>query len=364
MGRYAEGLSMDLFAGISAILKKSDFVIANLESPLLVNGEQAQGKCTLRGSPDWAEVIKKAGVNLVSLANNHMADYGIEGLLSTIKALEKADLYYVGAGKDKKEACAPIFFDVAGYRIAFLARTSVIVASPSYAGEIQPGVAFLDVEETNKNINACKQQADIVILLIHWGLEAYYYPSHHQRLLARKLTEAGADLIIGHHPHVLQGVECIGSSLVAYSLGNFVFDDIQWSFLDKEGQRQYRIEKLTEENRKGGILRVTLSDKKVESYDLLPTYIHSDGKVVQDNSLERQRQFDRLSSRLQSPAYSLFWRAYSIRQEWLLRFKPLFKGKFSWSELKKLRYKHFSQVLHTIWLSAKIAAEKSTNPYE
>ena len=363
-GKYVDKPSAKPFSAVVHILKSTDLVVANLENPLTNGGNRVKGKCTLRGSPNWAGVMRDIGVHLISLANNHMMDYGQEGLLNTIRALNSAGLEYVGAGKNRKEAYAPKLMKIKKTSIAFIARTSVIVSSPSYAGESQPGVAYLDIEETKRNIKACKDQADLVILLIHWGLEEYHYPPPHQRILAKELIEAGADLILGHHPHVLQGVEVIGKSFVAYSLGNFVFDDIYWSFVDEEGQQQYRIVKLTRDKRKGAILRVKLSEKRFESYDFLPTYIRSDGRIIVDDTLERKNGFGLLCSRLHWPGYSFFWRLYSVREEFRLHIIPLIQGKLTWEKLKKFRLKHFRQLLDKVRRSTKITTEKSTNPYE
>lgn len=363
-GANADKPSGEIFAAVAPIFKQADLTIANLESPLIFKGVSVPGKCTLRGSPGWARVMREAGIRVLSLANNHIMDYRILGLSSTINALDKAGLIYVGAGNGKEQACAPVYLNIRGKTIAILGRTSVIVSSPSYVEKNKSGVAFLDVEETKRSIKSCKSEADLVILLIHWGLEEYFYPSPYQRYLARKFIEAGADLILGHHPHVLQGVEHIGEGMVCHSLGNFAFDDFRWNFVNTDGQLLNRIDRLSQDNRKAGIIRVTFSEKDIRSYEYLPTFIKAGGRVMLDNTLQRKRQFTRLSSRLQWPGYSLFWRAYAIRQEWLLRFKPLFKGKFSWGWLKKLRYKHFRQLVDTIGRSAKITAEKSTNPYE
>jgi hypothetical protein len=279
-------------------------------------------------------------------------------------ALKEAGVQYLGAGINKEEACAPLFINLDNIKIACLARTCVLVSSPSYAGEDQPGVAFLNVEETKESINSCKQQADTVILLIHWGIEEYHYPSPYQRLLSRDFIKSGADLIFGHHPHVLQGVEAINKKLIFYSLGNFLFDDFIWSYVDQDGHPHNSIEKLSSDNRKGGILGVTLSGDEFYSYEFLPTLIQSDGIVKEDYKGERLKDFGLLSSRLQWPGYNLFWRAYSMRQEWTLRLKPQLIGKLTWSNLKKLRFGHFKLLLDRLWRSASIIREKSTNPYE
>jgi hypothetical protein len=353
-----------VFGDLERYIKGCDICIANLENPLTTSSNGIVGKCTLHGDPGWAEVLKKAGINLVSLANNHMMDYGEVGLLSTINSLELAGLSYVGAGRNITEACKPLFIDVVGKRLAFLARTSVIVSSPSYATESQAGVAYLDVSETIENIENSKKEADYVILVIHWGLEEYSYPSPKQRMLAKEFLTAGADLILGHHPHVLQGIENIDGRLVAYSLGNFLFDEIEWRFVDKEGQRQERVVNLSDQNRKAGMLKLVLTHRGVESYEFIPTHITPEGQIKIENTYERKREFNHLCSRLHWPGYSLLWRLYSLRQEWKVRLKPMTIGRLKWANLKKIRPKHFRELLGGLCRSSKIVSGNSTNPYE
>lgn len=364
MGRNADRPSIRVFSAVKHLFEKSDLVIGNLESPLLHNGHSIQGKCTLRGNPGWAEVIKRAGISVLSLANNHIMDYGEDGLRSTINSLDQARLGFVGAGRNREEAYSPAFVDVAGKRISILARTSVIVSSPSYARESQPGVAFLDTEETIARIRYCSQRSDIVILIMHWGLEEYSYPSPTQRLLARNFVYSGVDILLGHHPHILQSVEHVGKGMVCYSLGNFLFDEFMWSFVNRKAELHHSVNRLSVQDRKGIIMRINLSDEGVKSYTYWPTYIQSNGVVKVDDTLKRRCEFDRISSRLYSRGYVLFWKLYSIRQEWALRLKPLLHGSFRWSKLRKLRLKHFQQIVDAWRCSIKIAGEKTTNPYK
>lgn len=362
-GRNADHPSINIFLSVVPALKNADMSIANLENPLLDKGDPIQGKCTLRGSVGWAKILKESGFTLLSLANNHMMDYGDTGLFSTLKALENSGLSYVGAGKDIAEAQAPVYLNISGKKIAILARTSVIVSSPSYASKKQPGVAFLDIAETREKICHCCNTADIVILIIHWGLEEYEYPSPHQRKLAKEFVETGVDLVLGHHPHVIQGVEKINNSLINYSSGNFVFDEFIWSFINMDGVLQKNFSKLTNNNRKGCILKVNFYKNKI-TYNLIPTSINNEGAVLLDNFKARKKDFKRLSSRLKWPGYSFFWKIYAIGREWNLRIKPMIQGKITWEKLRKIQLKHFQDLFHKIKKSAKITSEKSTNPYD
>ena len=180
-GRTSNRPSVECFSDIVAKLHAHDLVVANLESPLTNVGTPIPGKCTLRGCPEWAPVLKAAGIRVVSLANNHMMDYGREGLISTLEALHRAGIAHAGAGMNRAEACAPLYVDVAGRRVALLGRSAVIVSAPTYADERTAGVAFLDEDETTAAIRSCRPHADIVVVMIHWGVEEYSRPTPQQR---------------------------------------------------------------------------------------------------------------------------------------------------------------------------------------
>ena len=340
-----------------------DLVIANLENPLVDGGCAVPGKCTLRGAVGWAQVLKDVGVHAVTLANNHIMDYGKEGLLSTLDALDQAGIQYVGAGQDIAGAEGPLLFNIKGKKIALIARTSVVVASPSYAGESAPGVAFFDLEQTVEMVGHLKKTSDYVVLLIHWGLEEYLYPSPDQRKQAKILVEAGVDLILGHHPHVLQGTESIQTSLVNYSAGNFFFDEFFWSFINRDGEPQEAFSKLSDDNRKGMILQVEFLGQHLK-YDCTPTFIEETGTIRVEQLPARTKQLKRLSAVLKWPFYSRLWRLYAVKKEFQLRILPMISGKLTWSTLKKVRLRHFKQLFGAIRRSSKIASEKSTNPYE
>jgi len=356
--------SIDIFGQVTSLFQSADLAIANLESPLVENGVPVFGKCTLRGTTNWARVLKNAGIRFVSLANNHMMDYGIEGLRSTIQACKKAGLCFAGAGENIREASNPVHIDVNGNKIAILCRTSVIVSSPCYASNDSPGVAFLQEKETIDAISTCKKRADFVIVCIHWGIEDYLYPSKEQRQLAYQFVEAGANLIIGHHPHVLQGIERIGKAFVVYSLGNFVFDEFEWSFINEDGVSQTSTSMLTEINRRSGIVQLTLVDGQASHYDFQPTLIDRHGIVMLDENEAGRKTIHRLSSRLRWPFYNQLWLAYSLKQEWILRINPLFEGKFTLEKMKKLRFSHISKFIKKIIQSGRISLGKTTSPYD
>ncbi len=353
-----------LFNMISPFLKKSDLVIGNLEGPLTLAGTPVPGKCTLNGNPEWAGVMKNSGINMVTLANNHIMDYGIQGLTATINNLRSAGIKYVGAGRDIIDACKPEYFESEGRKIGVLGRTSVIVSSPSYAGEDQPGVAFFDLDETIDTIRNCKRQCDVVIILMHWGIEHYNYPTPNQRGIAEKLIEAGTDLIIGHHPHVLQGMERIGKGLVAYSLGNFVFNDFEWSYNLPDGQQRTVKTILEKIHRRSMIFEIELDNSLQMHEEKIFTYIKSDGSIIPDDEPYREKHFKKLKTGLKYPFYNQFWRMYSLKREWELRIKPMISFKKITTKITKLRFRHFKELFNSISRSSRVSSGKTTNPYE
>jgi poly-gamma-glutamate synthesis protein (capsule biosynthesis protein) len=363
-GLSAECPSSRAFQDISPYFKNADLTIGNMESPLIKDGLPVSGKCTLHGSQDWADTLKDAGINVLSLANNHMMDYGPDGLSNTIASLKGQGIACVGAGKDIRTACLPIYLTVKGLRIAILARTAVEVSSPSYASKDRPGVAFFEIEETQKTIRTCSEGSDFVILTIHWGLEEYSFPSPKQRNLARRIIDAGADLILGHHPHVLQGVEKIKNGLAVYSLGNFLFDEFEWQYPTGDGRMKRELVEVNESNRQGGIFRATISKSDIIDYDMVPTLIHTNFYVERCDTEVRRKKLGRLSGVLKYPFYSLVWRMHALEREWSLRVKPLFKGKFSFQKISKIRFGHLKQLFQVLLRSLRISTEKTTNPYD
>lgn len=360
-GSMAERPDIGIFSNVRRYIQPCDFFTANLENPLTTRGKRAAGKCTLRGDPGWAAVLKEAGINLVSLANNHMMDYGPEGLIETMYALDAAGIKHVGAGMNQQEACAPLCIMVKGRNIIFLARSAVMVASPSYAGPSTPGVAYLDVDELKHSIARSRKSADLVMVFLHWGVEEYEYPTPAQTDLARQIIFAGADVIIGHHPHVLQGMHRIQNKLVAYSLGNFLFDDFLWN--GGQGAGKDMMFTLSESNRKGIILQMTWSGDGIEYISKVFTRISSSG-ISLDNDTERENEFKRLSMPLDRILYKIWWRFYAVRREWDLRIKEKIQPSRLIHDIMKIRKKHIIELIRTLKKSSNIAMGKSTNPYD
>jgi poly-gamma-glutamate capsule biosynthesis protein CapA/YwtB (metallophosphatase superfamily) len=224
----------ELFASVRDVLSAADIAVCNLESPLTDWPHQTRLKSKaliaacrdyiLRvRSPDAALALRDAGIDLAALANNHTMDYGERGIFETMERLRDAGLLYVGAGATRAEAERTRIVEVRGLRIAFLSFSDVV--PPGYAAQDDwPGIASAkDVSRLTAAIERARPEADFLIVIFHWGVELERMPSKRQMDLARISRAAGADVILGSHPHVLQPVGCTGKTPVVYSAGNFVF---------------------------------------------------------------------------------------------------------------------------------------------
>lgn len=211
------------FAAMKSELAKADLNLANLESPISINGNEFTSKqFRFRAEPELASSLRKAGFQLVTLANNHSMDFGAQALADTLKNLEGAGIAWIGAGPDLAEARKMALYTIKGKKIAFLGY-SLTQPSEFFAGQQRPGTVPGYEKLVVADVASARRQADYVIVSFHWGKEGSDAPQTYQRSTAHKAIEAGADVIIGHHPHVLQGVERYKGGIIFYSLGNFAF---------------------------------------------------------------------------------------------------------------------------------------------
>jgi poly-gamma-glutamate capsule biosynthesis protein CapA/YwtB (metallophosphatase superfamily) len=225
------GTYIDAHGGAAALakvrpyLQTADLAFVNLEGPISDKGTKLAWKeYTFRSRLALAQGLAAAGVDVVSMANNHAVDCGQSALLDTIARLDKVGIEHAGAGKDISAARTPAMLSTPAGTVAVLAFTDKF-ASGFAAGTGRPGVAPIsDGTKIIEAIKAAKDKADYVIVSFHWGTEYTTKAAAYQRALAHRAIDAGADLILGHHPHVIQGLEVYKDKLIAYSLGDFVFD--------------------------------------------------------------------------------------------------------------------------------------------
>lgn len=210
---------------VRELFQNDDLTVLNLETPVTERGVGAENKTfVFKSSPQALPEMAKAGVDAVNLANNHSLDQGIEGLLDTIDHLNANKILHTGAGKNSTEAFAPIYVERKGIKIAICGFSRVIPEESWAAGKKRAGVAATyNSEQAIKAIQTARQNADLVLVVAHWGKERVTQLEKHQTTLAHEYIDAGADLVIGGHPHVLQGIEKYKNKWIAYSTGNFIF---------------------------------------------------------------------------------------------------------------------------------------------
>ncbi len=212
-----------------AEMRSADVMMLNNEFPYSDRGEPLPDKTyTFRAAPESVSLLQEMGVDIVSLANNHAYDYGEASFLDTLDTLEQAGVPYVGAGRNLEEAMRPVYYLVGDYKIAVLSATQIErTSSPHTRGatENTPGVfRCLETELLEEKIREAKEECDFVIVYIHWGTESTTELDWRQRDHTPLYVEAGADIIIGDHPHCLQEIGYVNGVPVIYSLGNFWFN--------------------------------------------------------------------------------------------------------------------------------------------
>ncbi|GAB4163682.1 MAG: hypothetical protein Fur0021_38990 [Candidatus Promineifilaceae bacterium] len=218
------------FISVLAELQTADLTIGNLESSLGDIGEPAAKSYPFQAPPVAAVSLARAGFDVVSLANNHAMDYGAAALQQGIGLLQAQGIGVVGAGDNRATAHAPLILSCHGLRLAFLGYVNVPVEWNGFdtrswaATDNTPGLAWGEPAVIAADVTAARQQADLVIVMLHSGYEYQVQPSEPQRAAAQAAIQAGAQLVIGHHAHVLQGVQFLPAGVIAYGLGNFAFE--------------------------------------------------------------------------------------------------------------------------------------------
>lgn len=245
-------LSKCISSRILEMSNAADVFYLNHEYVVSERGEPLEGKLyTFRAQPKRMALLEEMGTDLVSLANNHVYDYGEDALLDTMDLLDEAKIPYVGGGRDIEEAKRPAYFVVNGMKIGFVAATNAeIVYYTPAATEDSPGVLeAYDTSEYNQVIKDASAQCDYLIAYIHWGPEDTNYYEQYQHDMGKEFLESGADIVVGGHPHVLQGMEYIDSKPVIYSMGDFWFND---------------------ETKYTGLLKLDISAKGLEEMSFVP----------------------------------------------------------------------------------------------
>jgi poly-gamma-glutamate capsule biosynthesis protein CapA/YwtB (metallophosphatase superfamily) len=243
------------FTYTADFLRGFDLTIGNLECVISNLGTPVPKSYNFRGDARAYDRLLKAGFDLVSVANNHSGDYGKDAFMDEYTTLPTRGLTPIGGGKNQQQAHTPIFKTVRDTTIAFLAYDEIDPFSFA-ATTTTPGDAWLTADALRQDIALARAQADFVIPFVHWGVEYSTDVTDHQRQLAQTAIDAGADLLVGAHPHVIEPYEFYNGKLIVYSLGNFVFDNM-----------------LEEVVRRGNILTLTISKNQLLDWKLVTTRI-------------------------------------------------------------------------------------------
>ena len=252
-----------VFSGVQPMLNVADVLVGNLECALTTSTDGQPKSYTFAAPPETARALQLAGFDVLSLANNHAMDYGRQGLFDTQSVLKQYGIAFLGAGANIETAHAPVILERNGLKLAFLAYADIpdeisgFDAQSWIASSTQPGIAWADQEQMKKDVIAAKLRADVVVVMLHSGLENSTVISSNQRAEAYAAIDAGAALVIGSHSHILQSIEKYHGGLIAFSLGNFVFDDYK-------GISNATI-----------ILQVLLTRQGFESYNYIPVLIQN-----------------------------------------------------------------------------------------
>ena len=301
------------FLNVASELKNADIVFGNLETPLTASQENViwdfskygwNGTAKpifLKGSPMAAVGLKNTGFNVVSIANNHILDYGIKSLSDTLTVLHKNDIMPVGFGRNTREATAPKLLEVKGVQFAFFACSFAYEAT-----FFSPGVAPIRLRTLKKQVKKAREISDIIVVSLHLGREFDESPSLATIRLARSLIATGANVVLCHHPHTLQKIETYEKGLIAYSLGNFLFD--YHFFLE------YTTEENAERCRRSIILKCTMSKHGLIDYSVIPVQLNNKFQptLIPRNSRLGKRIVASVKAPL-SPCYSRFNKRESTR---------------------------------------------------
>lgn len=250
------------FQKTKRLMRESDIIFGNLESPLTNKGFPLNKKYIFRAKPEHVKALSFGGFNLLSLANNHTLDYGRKGLMQTMEVLSKNGIAFMGAGSNYNMARKETVVYKKGMRVAFLAINFFPNEQLAFIRN-KPTVAYFDFDGLNESISQARKNADFVVLSFHWGVEFSSLPTSEQRKIAKFSIDNGADMIIGHHPHVFQGIETYKNKVIAYSLGNFLFDqNVKWA-------------------KESIMLQCKFSKNKISDFKILPVIIeNSQPKIV------------------------------------------------------------------------------------
>ncbi len=259
------------FRHLKSVLNSGDIVCANLEAPFVEKGSPAEKAFVFKVPPAFVTSLQAGNINLVALANNHIVDYGVEGIRSTKNALQSAGIKYAGAGETLAEAYRPALIEINGNRIAFFSY-SMTLPKTFFATDSTGGTAYPEIKIMTDSITIYAQRKWFVIVAFHWGKELQEIPDQYQVRMAHKVIDAGGSMVIGHHPHILQGVEVYRGKPVFYSLGNFIFAS------------------YSEHARRSMIVKAVITPEDLKSVELVPINVYNKEVVFSPRLLKGEER--------------------------------------------------------------------------
>jgi poly-gamma-glutamate synthesis protein (capsule biosynthesis protein) len=272
------GLGADVLGPIGRRLAAADIGMVNLESAITERGTEEPKQFHFRAPPAALDSLRRSGVDVVTMANNHAVDYGPVGLSDTLAAIASHRLPVVGVGADAAHAYAPWYSTVRGVRVAIIAASQIHDRTMAAwtAGPTSPGIASATSERLVASVRAARQRATVVVVYLHWGTEGRDCPNAEQRQVAGQLADAGADAVVGTHAHLLLGGGWLGSTYVDYGLGNFLW------WLDDAYSNDT------------GVLTLTFRDRQVVRSDFAPAEIDSRGVPLPATGTQARRILGKL----------------------------------------------------------------------
>jgi len=274
LGEYTyKNNGLEKLKHVSNHLREYDYVVGNLETPLTEKQRTFVPKSMhLKAEPNNIHLLKFLNINAVSLGNNHICDYGIQGLKETIKILEQENIEYFGVNNRN------LRLEMGNNRVSFSGFCCYSANGSHYINGKGIGINALTYDAVNRQIVKDKKEGWLTILSLHWGDEHTNFPSVSQINFAHKITQNHNLIIHGHHSHTIQGIEQIQDSLIAYSLGNFCFDDCTSPFV-----RNFTVKK-NNDNRESFILSLEIENNTITKYETIGIYDTDNGIVLHDNS--------------------------------------------------------------------------------
>lgn len=307
------------FEDMRQIFESKDVLFGNLETVLTREGQRAEKAILLHSLPEKVSYLKDAGFDILNIANNHIMDLGMEGFHNTLKALRNEELNFIGVNDSPERNYA--ISEEQGIRLGFLGYTEGGFNLPEKGVWINK-IELMDIV---RDIDSIKGQCDVIIVSLHWGTENVFYPSPKQIELAHELIDAGTTVILGHHPHVIQGIERYKHGLIAYSLGNF----------------QFKSAKINNSI----LLCLEFSNKGLEDYHIIPIAMNQNftPAVANETRGEILNFVDNISEAISNGTLTWKWWFEKIAQEYLSGNMRSFIIR-----IKKYGLRHFLQCLR--WL--------------